>query len=86
MDVAAPSIKTSHWKSSKNSQNIKALTKIWKLKPKIIPAVIGALGMIKKGAQISLIKYLVSPLYKKCQKLYLQAPLTYSEKSSQSKT
>ena len=60
------------------------VTKMWKLKTKVIPVVTGALGMIKNGRKISLMKYLVSPLYKKCKKLYLQAPLTYSEKSSQS--
>ena len=62
------------------------VTKMWKLKTKVIPVVIGALGMIKNGKKNSLMKYLVSPLYKKCKKLYLLVPLTYSEKYSQSKT
>ena len=63
------------------------VTKMWKLKTKVIPVVIGALGMIKNGKKKnSLMKYLVSPLYKKCKKLYLLVPLTYSEKYSQSKT
>ena len=57
------------------------MTEVWKLKAKIVPVVTGALGMIKDGAQNSLIKYLVIPLYKKSKKLYLQAPITYSEKS-----
>ena len=62
------------------------VTKMWKLKTKTIPLVIGTLGMIKKGTQNSINQIPGKPSLKECKKLYLQASLTYSEKSSQSKT
>ena len=62
------------------------VTKMWKLKTKTIPLVIGTLGMIKKGTQNSINQIPGKPSLKECKKLYLQASLTYSEKSSESET
>ena len=62
------------------------VTKMWKLKTKTIPLVIGALGMIQKKTQNALMKYLESLVYKEYRKLYLQALHIYSEKYSQCKT
>ena len=90
MYVAVPSDQNNSLKAFQKLSKYKYLeievTKMWKLKTNIIPVVIGALGIIKMESQISLIKYLVSPLYRKSKKLYLQAPLKYSKKSYQSKT
>ena len=59
---------------------------MWKLKIKIIPVVIGALGMIEKGTHNIIDQIPGNPSLQEMKKLYLQAPLTDSEKSSQSKT
>ena len=61
------------------------LTKMWKLKTKIIPVVIGALGMIEKRAHNFIDQMPGNPSLQEMKKLYFQAPFTYSEKSSQSK-
>ena len=55
MDVAVPSDQNISLKEfqklSKYKDSEIEVTKMWKLKTKIIPAVTGALGMIKKGTQ-----------------------------------
>ena len=89
MDLAVPSDQNISLKEFQKLSKYKDLeievTKIWKLKNKIIP-VVEHWEWLKRQRKISLIKYLVSPLDKKCKKIYLQTPLTSSEKSSQSKT
>ena len=52
-------------KLSKYKEFETEVTKMWKLKTKTIPVVISALGMIQKGTQNTLMKYLESLLYKK---------------------
>ena len=80
MDVAVPSDQNISLKEFQKLSKYKDLeievTKMWKLKTKIILAVIGTLGMIKKRTQnfidyLDYIEYLVSPLYKKCKKIVL---------------
>ena len=55
MDVAVPSDQNISLKEFQKLSKYKDIeievTKMWKLKTKIIPVVIGALGMIKKGTQ-----------------------------------
>ena len=55
MDVAVPSDQNISSKQFQKLSKYKQLqievTKMWKLKTKIIPVVTGALGMIKKGTQ-----------------------------------
>ena len=55
MDMAVPSDQNISLKEFQKLSKYKDLeievTKMWKLKTKIIPVVIGALGMIKKGTQ-----------------------------------
>ena len=55
MDMAVPSDQNILLKGFQKLPKYKDLevkvTKMWKLKTKIIPVVIGALGMIKKGTQ-----------------------------------
>ena len=64
-----------------NTNNISNNKKIWKLKTKTIPVVIGALGMMN----ILLIKSLVTHHYRKCRKWYSQVLLTYYKKCCQCK-
>ena len=89
MDVAVPSDQNIPLKEFQKLSKYKdfeiEVTKMWKLKTKIIPVVIGALRMIKKGTQNFIDQIPGKPSFKKSKKLYLQAPLTYSKKSSQSK-
>ena len=90
MDVAVLSDQNISLKEFQKLSKYKNLeievTKMWKLKTKIIhPVITGAMGMIKKETRNFIDQYLVNPLYNKCTKLYLQALLTYSETSSQSK-
>ena len=55
LDVAVPADKNVSLKEFRKLSKYKDLeievTKMWKLKTKTIPVVIGALGMIKKGTQ-----------------------------------
>ena len=57
MDVAAPSNQNISLKEFQKLSKYKDLeievTKMWKLKTKVIPVVIGVLGMIKKEHKIS---------------------------------
>ena len=90
MGVAVPSDQNISFKEFQKLSKYKVLeievTKMWKLKTKIIPVVIGALGMIKKRTQNFIDQIPGKPSLQECKKLYLQASLIYSEKSSQSKT
>ena len=90
MDVAIPSDQNISLKEFQKLSKYKDLaidlTKMWKLKAKIIPVVIGALGLIEKGTQNFIDQMPGNPSLQEMKKLYFQAPLTYSKKSSQSKT
>ena len=59
--------------NNNNANNISNNEKIWKLKTKTIPVVIGALSMMN----VLLIKSLITHHYRKCRKWYSQVLLTY---------
>ena len=59
---------------------------MWKLKTKIIPMVIGALEMIKKGTQIFIDQIPGKPSLQEVQKIVLRSTAHMLRKSSQSKT
>ena len=90
IDVAIPSDQNISLKEFQKLSKYKdlaiELTKMWKLKAKIIPVVVGALGLIEKETQNFIDQMPGNPSLQEMKKLYFQAPLTYSEKSSQSKT
>ena len=90
MDMVVPSDQNIKLKEFQKLSKYKDLeievNKMWKLKTKIILVVIGVLGMIKNGTQNFIDQIPGKPSLPEMQKLYLQAPLTYSEKSSQCKT
>ena len=57
---------------------------MWKLKTKIIPVVIGALGIIKKGTQNFIDEIPGKPCLQEMKNLYLEASLTYSKRPNNS--
>ena len=73
MDVAVPSDQNISLKEFQKLSKYKGfeieVTKIWKLKTKIIPVVIGTLGMIKKGTQNSINQIPGKPSLKEMQKI-----------------
>ena len=75
LDVAVPADKTISLKEFQKLSKDKHLeievTKMWKLKTKIIPVVIGALGMIKKGTQNFLDQVPGKPSLQEMQKIVL---------------
>ena len=58
---------------------------MWKLKTKIIPVVIGALDMIKKGTQKFIDQIPGKPFLQEMQKIVSQVLLTYYKKCSHCK-
>ena len=89
IDVTVPTYKNISLKEFQKRSKYKDLeievTKMWKLKTKAIPIVMGVLEMTNKGAQILSIKSLVNHHYRKCRKQYSQVLLTYYQKFSQCK-
>ena len=90
MGMEVPSDQNISWKEFQKLSKYKDLeievTKMLKPKTKIVPVVIGALEMIKKGTQNFIDQIPGKLSLKEMQKLYLQATLLYSKKSCQSKT
>ena len=56
------------------------VTKMWKLKTKTIPVVVGALGMIKKGTQNFMDQILGKPSLQEMQKVVLTSTYHISRK------
>ena len=56
------------------------VTKMWKLKTKTIPVVVGALGMIKKGTQNFMDQILGKPSLQEMQKVVLTSTSHISRK------
>ena len=75
LDVAAPADKNISLKEFQRFSKYKdfeiEVTKMWKLKTKTIPVVIGALGMIQKGTQNFIDQIPGKPSLKEMQKLVL---------------
>ena len=75
MDVVVPSDQNNSLKEFQKLSKYKDLdievTKMWKLKTKIIPVVIGALGMIKKGTQNFIDQIPGKPSLQEMQKVVL---------------
>ena len=75
LDVAAPADKNISLKEFQKLSKYKDLetevTKIWKLKTKTIPVVIGALGVIKKGTQNFIDQIPGKPSLQEMQKIVL---------------
>ena len=75
LDVAVPADKNISLKEFQKLSKDKHLeievTKMWKLKTKIIPVVIGALGMIKKGTQNFIDQVPGKPSLQEMQKIVL---------------
>ena len=75
MDVTVPSDQSislkEFQKRSKYTDLEIEVTKIWKLKAKITPVVIGALGMIKKGTQNIIDQIPGKPSLQEMQKIVL---------------
>ena len=74
-DVVVPADKNISLKEFQKLSKYKDLeievTKMWKLKTKTIPVVIGALGMIKKGTQNSIDQIPGKPSLQEIQKIVL---------------
>ena len=73
LDVAVPADKNSFQKLSKYLDKDLEIevTKMWKLKSKTIPVVIGALGMIKKGTRNFIDQIPGKPSLQEMQKIVL---------------
>ena len=78
MDMAVPSDQSISLKEFQKLSKYKDLEieviKMWKLKKKIIPVVIGALGMIKKGIQNFIDQIPAKPSLQEMQKTVLTSP------------
>ena len=78
MDMAVPSDQSISLKEFQKLSKYKDLEikviKMWKLKKKIIPVVIGALGMIKKGIQNFIDQIPAKPSLQEMQKIVLTSP------------
>ena len=84
MDVAVPSDQNISLKEFQKLSKYKDLeievTKMWKLKTKIIPVVIGALGMIKKGTQSFIDQIPGKPSLQEIQKIVLTSTAAILQK------